>query len=217
MGPGQREECMTEETQERQFTVGEPQGRESPDTHDHLPLEDQVPALRRDLEEARQEASRNLELAQRAQAELTNYRRRSDEERLALQKYANSRLITRLLAVADELGLAMSHTGESGTNSSWLEGITLIQRKLSNLLDAEGVVKIDALGVMFNPLEHEALEMEETTKYPPGHITKVVRCGYRLHDRVIQPAQVAVARQPHPPQADAEPSNPSQGKETEYD
>ena len=205
---------MTEETQERQFTVGEPQGRESPDTHDHLPLEDQVPALRRDLEEARQEASRNLELAQRAQAELTNYRRRSDEERLALQKYANSRLITRLLSVADELDLAMSHAGESGPNSSWLEGVTLIQRKLSTLLDAEGVAKIDASGVMFNPLEHEALDMEETTQYPPGHITKVVRSGYRLHDRVIQPAQVVVARQP---QTSSEPSNPSQEKETEYD
>jgi len=70
---------------------------------------------------------------------------------------------------------------------------------------------------MFNPLEHEALEMEETTMYPPGFVTRVVRCGYRLHDRVIQPAQVAVARQTHPPQADAKPNNPSQGEKTEYD
>jgi molecular chaperone GrpE len=208
---------MTEETHAQQRPVGASQGPESPDTHNHLPPEDQVAALLRDLEEARQGASRNLDLAQRAQAELANYRRRSDEERLALQKYANSRLITRLLAVADELDLAMRHAGESGSNSSWLEGVTLIQRKLSNLLDSEGVAKIDAPGVMFNPLEHEALEMEETTKYPPGFITKVMRCGYRLHDRVIQPAQVAVARQPHPPQADAEPNNPSQGEETEYD
>jgi molecular chaperone GrpE len=205
---------MTEETHAQQRPVGASQGPESPDTHNHLPPEDQAAALRRDLEVARQEASRNLELAQRAQAELANYRRRSDEERLALQKYANSRLITRLLAVVDELDLAMSHAGGSGTNSSWLEGVTLIQRKLSNLLDSEGVAKIDAFGVMFNPLEHQALEMEETTKYPPGFITKVVRCGYRLHDRVIQPAQVAVARQP---QTTAEPNNPSQGEETEYD
>ncbi len=205
---------MTEETHAQQRPVGASQGPESPGTPNHLPPDDQAAALRRDLEEARQEASRNLELAQRAQAELANYRRRSDEERLALQKYANSRLITRLLAVVDELDLAMSHAGGSGTNSSWLEGVTLIQRKLSNLLDSEGVAKIDASGVMFNPLEHEALEMEETTKYPPGFITRVVRCGYRLQDRVIQPAQVAVARQP---QTTAEPNNPSQGKETEYD
>ena len=205
---------MAEETHAQQRPVGASQVPESPDSHDHLPPEDRVATLRRGLEEARQEASRNLDLAQRAQAELANYRRRSDEERLALQKYANSRLITRLLAVADELDLAMRHAGESGSNSSWLEGVTLIQRKLSNLLDSEGVAKIDATGVMFNPLEHEALEMEETTKYPPGFITKVMRCGYRLHDRVIQPAQVAVARQP---QTTAEPNNPSQGEETEYD
>lgn len=205
---------MTEETHAQQLPGGVSQGQESPDSHDHLPPEDQGAALRRGLEEARQEASRNLDLAQRAQAELANYRRRSDEERLTLQKYANSRLITRLLAVADELDLAISHAGESGTNSSWLEGVTLIHRKLSTLLDSEGVAKIDAPGVMFNPLEHEAVEMEETAKYPPGFITKVMRCGYRLHDRVIQPAQVAVARQP---QTTAEPNNPSQGEETEYD
>jgi len=205
---------MTEETQEQRHPGGASQIPGSPDSHDHLPAEDQVAALRRDLEEARQETVRNLELAQRTQAELANYRRRNDEERLALQKYANSRLITRLLAVADELDLAMSHAGESGPSSSWLEGVTLIQRKLFNLLDSEGVSKIDAPGVMFNPLEHEALEMEETTKYPPGFVTKVVRCGYRLHDRVIQPAQVAVARQT---QTTAKPNNPSQGEETEYD
>lgn len=203
---------MTEESPAQQLPDDASQGQEIPDNH--LPPEDQVAALRRDLEEARQEASRNLDLAQRAQAELANYRRRSDEERLALQKYANSRLISRLLAVVDELDLAMSHTGESEPSSSWLEGVTLIQRKLSNLLDSEGVAKINASGIVFNPLEHEALEMEETTKYPPGYITKVVRCGYRLHDRVIQPAQVTVARQP---QTTAEPNNPSQGEKTEYD
>lgn len=203
---------MTEESYAEQLPGGASQGQESPDMH--LPPEDQVAALRRDLEGSQQEAVRNLELAQRTQAELANYRRRSDEERLALQKYANSRLITKLLAVADELDLAMSHAGEGEHNSSWLEGVTLIQRKLSNLLDAEGVAKINAPGVMFNPLEHEALEMEETTIYPPGFVTRVVRSGYRLHDRVIQPAQVAVARQP---QASAKPNNPSQGEESEYD
>ena len=70
----------------------------------------------------------------------------------------------------------------------------MIQRKVSNLLESEGISKIEALGARFDPLEHEAVSTEETTKYPSGHVVEVVRNGYRLHDRVIQPAQVVVAR-----------------------
>ena len=52
------------------------------------------------------------------------------------------------------------------------------------------------LTLTFNPMEHEAVGTEASTKHPPGRITQVVRAGYRLHDRVIQPAQVIVAREP---------------------
>jgi molecular chaperone GrpE len=158
-----------------------------------LRLEEQVAALCRDLEEARKQSSQNLDLAQRAQAELINFRRRNDDERISQQKYSNGRLITKLLPLVDELDMAIAQAGEHQTGS-WLEGIKLIRRKLGSFLDSEGVTLIDANGVMFNPLEHEALETHETNQYPSGYITKVVRNGYRLHDRVIQPAQVIVAR-----------------------
>ena len=78
-----------------------------------LPLEDQIPALVKDLEAAQQEASTNLDLAQRAQADLVNYKRRSDEERISLSKFSNSRLITKLLPVKEELDLAITHSGLS--------------------------------------------------------------------------------------------------------
>ena len=55
---------------------------------------------------------------------------------------------------------------------------------------------------MFNPLEHEALGTEETSKVEPGYITQIIRPGFRLHDRVISPAQVMVARAPQPEQKD---------------
>lgn len=205
---------MTDETKNTQLPGGTSKGEATTDMYHDLPLEEQVPALRRDLEATRREVSQNLDLAQRAQAELANYRRRADDERVSLQKYSNSRLITKLLPVVDELDLAITQAGEHRTNAPWLEGVRLIQRKLSTLLDSEGVAKINAIGVMFNPLEHEALAIEEATEHPPGYVTKVVRCGYRLHDRVIQPAQVVVAREP---QNTSGPNNPPQVKETEYD
>ena len=183
-------------TNDRQDTphpgpAGEVQGASNP--YATLGLAEQVAALCRDLDQARKQTGQNLDLAQRAQAELINYRRRSDDDRIAQQKYANGRLITKLLPLADEMDLAIAQAGANSTGA-WLEGIKLIRRKLGAFLESEGVTRIEAAGVMFNPLEHEALDTHESTQHPSGYITKVVRTGYRLHDRVIQPAQVIVAR-----------------------
>ena len=187
---------MTNENTDEQLAGEEPEVLEIKDLYSHLPLEEQAAALRGDLEEAKREASQNMDLAQRAQAELVNYRRRAEEERINAGKFLNARLITKLLPVQEELDLAITHADDQGTNASWLEGIKLIQRKLVNLLESEGVAPIEGVGTTFNPLEHEALGTEESAEHPPGSIIQVLRSGYRLHDRVIQPAQVIVAREP---------------------
>ena len=164
------------------------------DQFSDLPLEEQVIALRKELEESHLQVDQNRDMVQRAQAELVNYKRRSDDDRITLQQYSNSRLIIKMLPVVDELELAINHAEQSSSGDSWWDGVKLIQRKVAGLLESEGVVKIEAVGEMFDPLQHEALSTSETTEYPPGYIIDVVRNGYRLHDRVIQPAQVVVAR-----------------------
>ena len=167
---------------------------------DSLPLEDQVSSLKTSLEQAQQEVAENLDTAQRAQAEMVNFRRRTDEDRIANAKYANSRLIANILPVLEELDLAISHTESSSEiNDSFLEGIKLIQRKLTGVLESEGVVAIEAVGLMFNPMEHEAVGTEESSEVEPGYITQILRPGFRLHDRVIRPAQVMVATAPKDP------------------
>ena len=176
-----------------------------------LPIDEQLVALRNELKESRRESSQSLDAAQRAQAELVNYRRRVDDERIELGKYSNSRLITKLLPVVEELDLAVAHAGGGTANDSWLEGVKLIQRKLSNLLESEGVTRIETVGAEFNPVEHEALGTVETTQYAPGYIAEAVRPGYRLQDRIIQPAQVIVAREPENP-AHSEKSRESKEK-----
>ena len=169
---------------------------------DSLPLDEQVSLLKSRLEQAEQEAANNLDTAQRAQAEMVNFRRRTDEDRIANSKYANSRLISNVLPVLEELELAVTHaeSNSGGVSDSLLEGIKLIQRKLTGVLESEGVASIEAVGLMFNPLEHEALGTEETSEVEPGYITQIIRPGFRLHDRVISPAQVMVARAPQPEQ-----------------
>lgn len=194
---------MTIESNESQASNQEFQGESTEEStegnillnYQHLPAAEQVTALSRDLGQALKEADQNRDAAQRAQAELVNYRKRADEERISLQQYSNGRLLVKLLPVVDELGMAMDSLGPSEANNPWVEGVRLIHRKVSNLLESEGVSKMDPIGAQFDPLEHEAVGTQETDQCPPGHIVEVARNGYRLHDRIIQPAQVVVARE----------------------
>ena len=159
-----------------------------------LANDDQVVDVAELLEELQKSNDQNLDLAQRAQAELANYRKRVDDERLAQQQYANSRLIIRLLPIVDELEMALEHSGDIEINASWLDGIKLIHRKVIQMLEAEGLHKIDAIGQAFDPLQHEAVSTEDSNEVATGYILEVLRNGYKLHDRIIQPAQVVVAR-----------------------
>jgi molecular chaperone GrpE len=203
---------MTTEPNDTQEDGAEPPSEGDASPLSRLSLDDQFSALREDLGEARQEASQNLDTAQRAQAELANFRRRSEEEHISLARYSNGRLLTKLLPVIEELDLAVTHAGKGEANASWLEGVKLIQRKLRNLLASEGVTAVDSVGTLFNPLEHEALGTVETTEYPAGYVVQAVRPGYRLHDRVIQPAQVMVSREP---QSNDQADQTTEPKETE--
>ena len=162
--------------------------------YSHLDLEEQVLALLKDLHSIQKDAGESKELAQRAQAELSNFRKRTEDDRIALQRQSNSRLLVKMLPVVDELELAVNHADGKRPSKSWVEGVRLIQRKVAALLETEGVTKIDAVGAPFNPVEHEAVGTEEDKKFTSGQIIQVVRNGYRLHDRVIQAAQVVVAR-----------------------
>ena len=168
---------------------------------DSLPLEEQVNRLKSDLHTAQEESANNLDASLRAQAEMANFRRRTDEDRISNAKYSNSRLIGNILPVLEELELAITHTEANAENNvsangQLLEGIKLIQRKLTSVLESEGVAAIEAVGLMFNPLEHEAVGTEETTEIEAGYVTEILRPGFRLHDRIIRPAQVMVAMIP---------------------
>ena len=186
---------MTTEPQDNHHGRDDDAESESVDLS-RLSLDERVAVLTEGLKHAHQEAAQNLDTAQRAQAEMANFRKRTDEERITNAKYSNGRLITKLLPAVEELDLAISHAEQGGANDSWVEGVKLIQRKLNGVLESEGVTLIEAEGVMFNPLEHEALGTEDSTDHPPGYITQTLRPGYRLHDRVIRAAQVMVARAP---------------------
>jgi molecular chaperone GrpE len=144
--------------------------------------------------ELTKERDEYLAALQRERAEFTNFKRRTAEEREQMAGLAAESLIRKVLALADDFDLAVSHRPETGVDAGWVEGIVAIDRKLGQLLESEGVSAIDAsAGVQFDPHDHEAVVNVPNTGRPGGEIVDELRRGYRLRDRVIRPALVAVA------------------------
>ena len=151
-------------------------------------------ASKGDVEEIARQRDEYLAALQRERAEFTNFKRRTNEEREAMLGLAAESLIRKVLALADDFDLAIAHQPESGIDDAWVEGIAAIDRKLRLLLESEGVSAIEANpGMRFDPREHEAVANVPGTGRPGGEIVDELRRGYRLRDRVIRPALVAVA------------------------
>jgi len=149
---------------------------------------------RRQADEAGRKADEYLAALQRERAEFTNYRRRTSEEREAMLGLAGEDLIRKVLALADDFDRAIEARPEALAGDPWVEGIVAIDRKLRQLLESEGVTAIDASsGRPFDPREHEAIANVPGTGRPEGEIVEEIRRGYRLRDRVLRPALVAVA------------------------
>ena len=156
----------------------------------------QIEKLTGELTAARQEGDEYLTALQRERAEFQNFRRRTTEERMRDLGLAAEDLIRKVLALADDFDRAIEARPASIAQDPWFEGIAAIDRKLRQLLESEGVTPIDAAaGKPFDPREHEAIANVPDTGRAEGEIVEEVRRGYRLRDRVIRPALVAVAAQ----------------------
>ena len=180
------------------YVPGSPSPEDESDNAPPMTPEQEAAMLRAALSEANEEIARQADAVQRGHADLANARRRHDEERLTIQRQANSRLLVGLLPIVDELDLAVNHleSGDMASTSdgsdSWTEGVRLIQRKLAVFLESQGVARIECLGEPFNPEFHEAVGMAQVADAESGSVVEVLRQGYRLHDRIVQVAQVVV-------------------------
>ncbi len=157
---------------------------------------DDLETLRGELAEIEQKADEYLRLAQRTQADFINYRRRMDEERAQQARDAGLRMLQKLFPILDDFERALRNGSPAEFESSWGQGVQLVERNLRSLLAGEEVERIDAEGAEFDPRQHEALGSAPTADVTEGHAMQVVRQGYRKGERVLRPAQVIVAKRP---------------------
>jgi molecular chaperone GrpE len=163
--------------------------------------------LESELVEAKRQGDEYLAGLQRERAEFINYKRRTTEERQAALGLASESLLRKVLTLADDFDRAIEARPVELAEDAWVDGIAAIDRKLRVLLESEGVTPIEAsAGTPFDPREHEAVVNIPGTGRPDGEIVEEIIRGYRLRDRVLRPAIVAVAGgtdEPAAPSADA--------------
>ncbi|MGI8424494.1 MAG: nucleotide exchange factor GrpE [Chloroflexota bacterium] len=145
-------------------------------------------------DEAEKRAQENLDRWQRAQADLANFRRRSQFEREEMEKYAVAALVSGILPVLDSFDRAWQSLPGQLRRLTWLSGVAMIHSQLRGTLERIGLTEIEAEGMPFDPTLHEAVDREEHEG--PPHVISVLQAGYKLHERVIRPALVKVGAKP---------------------
>jgi molecular chaperone GrpE len=145
-----------------------------------------------EVQAARDEAEANFARYQRLAADFENYKRRTRQDLTDRTQYANEELLRKLLPLRDNLQRALEHAPE-GIDRNWFEGIKLVVRQFDDVLQAQGLSTIPAVGEKFDPAQHEAIASEETDEHEEGTIVEEMQPGYRLHNRVLRPTLVKVA------------------------
>lgn len=149
------------------------------------------------LETARAQAAENLDKFLRAKAEAENIRRRAEIDVSAAHKYAVERFAAEIVAVRDSLELArtVDLRQENATALQKMhEGLDLTLRLLDSVFQKFGITLIDPRGEKFDPTRHQAISMVDSEQVAPDHVVNVVQKGYLLHERLLRPAMVVVAR-----------------------
>ena len=148
-----------------------------------------IEALKQALADEKEKAESNLTGWQRAQADFANYKRRTEQEMQEIGKMANANLALSLLPVLDDFERALNSAPENQSDGSWVDGITLIYRKLKGALEAIGLSRIEASGEPFDPNIHEAVMQG---KGKDGIVIDELETGYMFQDKIIRPTKVVV-------------------------
>ena len=151
----------------------------------------ELDALKKQLEETESRANEFRDSWMRSQAEFQNYKKRLDRDNELKYISMKGDIVKKVLPVLDDLERALQNRP---ADDAWANGIELIARKLQNVLDSEGIKRIEAEGVEFDPNFHEAISHEPADGVKSGFVIAVVQNGYTLGERVIRPALVRVAQ-----------------------
>ncbi|MGD8263497.1 MAG: nucleotide exchange factor GrpE [Desulfobacterales bacterium] len=165
------------------------------DKAEEIDTNDSVKDLEDKLHSKEEEVKETYERLLRVSAEFENYKKRSAREMEEFRKFANQSLIKEMLSVVDNLELAMNSTdSQKAVDKGVVEGLEMTHREILKVFERFNVKPIDAKNQAFDPSFHEAVMQEETDEFPENTVINEMQKGYLIHDRLLRPAMVVVAK-----------------------
>lgn len=187
------EETAEQPEEENEVTKEEPEavaeGETEADEEEEAEEVDPIVELQEQLKEQEEKYMRLL-------AEFENFKRRSIQENQTRLKFAAQPLATEIIPGLDNLerALAQAKDEENEQLLEFVKGIEMVQQNFYDALKKSKIERVDPKGEPFDPNHHEAVGIVQTDEVQPDHVAQVFQAGYTLHDRVIRPAMVQVAK-----------------------
>ena len=173
--------------------TGDDQDAPEEEKADSQPEGSEAPEEKADsVKTAEQQKKEDDEKYMRLMAEFQNYKKRVAKEKQDIQSFANEKIITELLEVLDNFERSLEHSSDADEN--YVKGMEMIFQQLKTAMEKAGLKEIQALGEDFDPAVHNAVMQEESDELESGKVSKVLQKGYKLNDKVIRAAMVAVAK-----------------------
>jgi molecular chaperone GrpE len=148
------------------------------------------------IEVAQAEVARIRDQLLRTAADFDNFRKRSRRELEEAKRITREDMLRDLLPVFDNLERATAHAETATDVKSLADGVNMVLRQFLDTLSKLGVERVQAVGLPFDPSQHEAIQHLETSDQAPGTVVHEVQAGYRAGDRLVRPAMVVVAKAP---------------------
>jgi len=181
-----KDETMTTQPDDAGENQAVPSGEESPAAE--TSAADLAEANEKLLAEKRELLDRLL----RSQAELDNFRKRTQKEKEEIRQHGAENLIRSLLPTLDGFERALQHRDES-VPETFFQGLELIYRELREVLGRSGLVAVETVGQLFDPYLHQAVETVKAPGHREHEIVEEMQRGYKLKNKLLRPAIVKVA------------------------
>lgn len=160
-----------------------------------LSVKNDLEESKRLIEEKDRLISEYEDLLKRKQAEFENFRKRALRDIEENKKHANAEMVLDVITIMDNFDRAVEAARASKDFDGLLEGIIMIEKQFRDMLEKKyGVQKIEAVGKEFDPNFHDAIMMEESSEYEEDTVVEDFQKGYIMHDRLIRPSKVKVAK-----------------------
>jgi molecular chaperone GrpE len=166
-------------------------------------LDDPIRKMEARIEELEKEVEANYDRFVRVTADFDNFKKRTSREVSDLRKFANENILRDMLSVADNLERAIdSGSKPDSEKKTLLDGVKITLKDLSRMFEKYGVKDFKSKGKPFDPVFHQAMMQEQTDDYPDNIVLNELQKGYTIHERLLRPAMVVVAKNTSEKQVD---------------